>query len=83
MQAWANNKGNEGEWSDYWKAEKQPRPWIIISKMGDHVGSMYLVFLWLAEILAKLGKFANFASSVLISKNLNCLWVYSYSELIV
>ena len=41
--------------------------------MGDHLGSMYFVFLWLVEILGKLGKFAKFSSSAGISENLNYL----------
>ena len=38
--------------------------------MGDHLGSMYFVFLWLVEIL---GKFSKFSSSAGISENLNYL----------
>ena len=39
-------------------------------KMGDHLGSMHLVFLWLAEILGKLDKFAKFVSSAGILEKL-------------
>ena len=45
---------------------KQPR--LGNSMMGDHLGSMHFVFLWLAEILGQCGKFA---SSVGILKTSN------------